>query len=119
MYQLIFILLLGSIGYFWGSREEKKHFASIKKREREFVKLPAINFKSAPYKNEEIVDQSLVTGSVVISIDYFKQFMANLKMLMGGRLSSYESLVDRARREAILRMKAKSINYDMIINILS
>ena len=117
MEQLIIIGVLGSIGYFWGSRAEKKHYASIEERESKLMNVAAINFKTAPYKNDEIVDQTLVSGSVVISIDYFKQFMASLKMLVGGRLTSYESLVDRARRESILRMKEKSLGFDMIINV--
>jgi uncharacterized protein YbjQ (UPF0145 family) len=30
---------------------------------------------------------------------------AGLRSLLGGRIGAYESLVDRARREAVLRMK--------------
>ncbi len=57
-------------------------------------------------------------GSAVISIDYFKRFLAILRNIFGGRIRSYESLVDRARREAILRMKAeaKKNHADIIIN---
>ena len=43
----------------------------------------------------------LVAGSVVISEDYFKRIVSSLQSLFGGRLRSYESLVDRARREAV------------------
>ncbi|HBC56355.1 MAG TPA: YbjQ family protein, partial [Gammaproteobacteria bacterium] len=61
---------------------------------------------------------ALVKGNVVISLDYFKRFIAGLRMLFGGRLVAYEPLLDRARREAILRMKAqaKTKGCDMIIN---
>jgi uncharacterized protein YbjQ (UPF0145 family) len=38
-------------------------------------------------------------------VDYFKRLSAGLRSLLGGRISAYESLVDRARREAVLRMK--------------
>src|SRR5690606_13269549 len=50
----------------------------------------------------------LVSGSVVVSADYFKRFAASLRMLVGGRLNTYESLLDRARREALLRMRAQA-----------
>jgi uncharacterized protein YbjQ (UPF0145 family) len=62
---------------------------------------------------------NLVDGSVVISVDYFKRFMANLKNIFGGRVTSYESLLDRARREAILRLKEKAHQQGskMIINL--
>ena len=61
----------------------------------------------------------LVSGSVVISSDYFKRFIAGLRMLIGGRLNTYESLLDRARREAILRMReeAKALGATQIFNV--
>tara|TARA_Y100001934_G_C12303925_1_gene751413 strand:- start:612 stop:893 length:282 start_codon:yes stop_codon:yes gene_type:complete len=58
-------------------------------------------------------------GSVVISLDYFKRFLAGLRSLVGGRVGSYESLLDRARRESLLRMKEVAIKggYDAVINV--
>jgi uncharacterized protein YbjQ (UPF0145 family) len=53
----------------------------------------------------------------VISVDYFKRFLASLRNIFGGRISSYETLVDRARREAILRMKASCPGATQIINV--
>lgn len=62
---------------------------------------------------------SLVAGNVVVSIDYFKKISAGLRNILGGRVSAYESLVERARREAILRMKeeARDIGADAIFNV--
>ena len=37
--------------------------------------------------------------------------------MFGGNISSYESIVDRARREAIIRMKEDAGNASEIINI--
>ena len=68
-------------------------------------------------QTEEITEYRLVTGSVVVAIDYFKKFVASLINLFGGNISSYESLVDRARREAILRMKADAGDAAEIINL--
>ena len=48
----------------------------------------------------------LVSGNVVISIDYYKKALSWFRGIFGGRLRSYETLLERARREAILRMKA-------------
>ncbi len=50
---------------------------------------------------------------------FFQKFVAGLRSLFGGRLQSYESLLDRARREAILRMKesALEIGAKVIINV--
>jgi len=62
----------------------------------------------------------LVQGSVVISSDYFKNIAAGLRGLFGGNLKSYEALLDRARREAVLRMKqqAHEQGAHMIVGVL-
>jgi uncharacterized protein YbjQ (UPF0145 family) len=59
----------------------------------------------------------LIVGSAVISVDYFKRFLAGLRALVGGRVKSYESLLDRARREALLRMKAEAPDADVVVNL--
>ena len=58
----------------------------------------------------------MVSGEVVISGDYFKNFVAGIKNFFGGRLTPFESIMDRARREAILRMREKARNAHIIVN---
>ena len=62
---------------------------------------------------------TLVTGSIVISLDYFKRVIAGLRGLVGGRIKTYEPLLERARREALLRMieSARQQGYDAVINV--
>ena len=116
MYDLIIFLVLMFLGYLFGSIAEKRHYKSIRKREKEFINLPTIALKK-PLKQEGIKEIKLVVGNVVISIDFFKKFLANLRNIFGGRVSAYETLVDRARREAILRMKAEGRDASEIINV--
>jgi len=116
MEQIIFFIVLVILGYFFGTRAEKRHLASIREREQAYQELPTIMLKRA-LQTEEITEYKLVTGSVVVAIDYFKKFVASLINLFGGNISSYESLVDRARREAILRMKADAGDAAEIINL--
>ena len=61
----------------------------------------------------------VVTGSVVISVDYFKRFLAGLRKIVGGRIAAYETLLDRARREAILRCKeeARARGFQAVVNL--
>ena len=61
----------------------------------------------------------MVSGSVVVSVDYFKRFLAALRNLFGGRVISYESLLDRGRRESLLRMKqqAEELGAGMVFNV--
>jgi uncharacterized protein YbjQ (UPF0145 family) len=47
----------------------------------------------------------LVSGTIVVSSDYFKTWVAGLRQRVGGRFLGYESQMERARREALLRLK--------------
>ncbi|MES9942362.1 MAG: YbjQ family protein [Candidatus Thiodiazotropha sp. 6PLUC2] len=118
MIDLIILVTLLAVGYGFGTYAEKRHYKSIITRENELRGIPVITSRFPPV-NKSLTDAALVSGSVVISVDYFKRFLAALRNLVGGRVTSYESLVDRARREAILRMKAeaKGINANIIFNV--
>ena len=105
-FDLIIFLVLLVAGYVFGQLAEKRHFRSIIQREQELRDVLCFSERTIPLTGE--VRSALVCGSVVISIDYFKRFVAGLRNLIGGRVSSYESLLERARREAILRMKAEA-----------
>lgn len=114
---LIFLVLL-ILGYVFGQLAESRHFKSIIAREKETLSMPVMTLKTVPPQITHCNTQ-LVSGSVVISIDFFKKFVAGLRGLIGGRMRSYESLLDRARREAILRMKqdALKLGAKMIVNV--
>jgi uncharacterized protein YbjQ (UPF0145 family) len=111
-------LLLLVTAYFTGSTVERRHYHSIRARELESRQLPAITFRTLPDR-WEVSDSGLVSGSVVISVDYFKRFLAGLRKFIGGRVKSYESILDRARREAMLRLKADAAaaGYAAVINV--
>ena len=107
-------LLVGA--YFIGSAIEKKHYRELRMREHASRRFITVTFPYEP-RDEEIVATTLVTGSVVISVDYFKRFLAGLRMFFGGRIKSYEPLLDRARREAIMRMKENARGYHAVSNV--
>lgn len=117
-FQLVIGLVLLVLGYFFGRYFEKKHFESIIQREAELANIVVIASKHTT-ASDSAKPGMMVTGSVVISVDYFKRFLAMLRTIFGGRVTAYEALLDRARREAILRMKqeAKAMNADRIFNI--
>jgi uncharacterized protein YbjQ (UPF0145 family) len=104
--------------YLFGTIGEKRHYSSIREREARLSNILIFNEKMPPaiYAKHEF---SLVGGSVVMSSDYFRQTIAALKKLFGGRLTSFESMMDRGRREAILRMKeeAERIGAKVIFNV--
>lgn len=110
------LILVGA--YFIGSYIERKHFESIREREDALHGFPVTTIEKLPV-GWNVGSSELVSGSVVVSLDYFKRIIAGLRGLIGGRIKTYEPLLDRARREAMLRMTeaAKSRGYDAVINV--
>ena len=104
---LIIFLVLLALGYGFGRYAEKRHYRSIIQREKALNRIPAIAMRT-PTDVVTAQQTQLVMGSVVLSVDYFKRFLSSLRNLVGGRVKSYESLLDRARREAVLRMKEQA-----------
>jgi len=111
----LFVLMTA---YFIGSVIEKRHFASIREREDNAQGFPVVSFDTMP-DDWNASSSDLVTGSIVISLDYFKRVIAGLRGLVGGRIKTYEPLLERARREALLRMteSAREQGFDAIFNV--
>lgn len=114
---IVFFILLG-VGFFVGKQREAKHYASIKEREKKTLHVPVVNFgakQALPHAHET----KLFAGSVVVANDYFKTVAAGLRNLVGGRMVVYESLVDRGRREALLRLKEEAIEWgaSQVVNV--
>jgi len=101
----IFLILLGWLA---GSAAERHHLRSLRRREKELSYMLLTDIKTFPGGAEPAVGALLVMGEAVIASDYLKSFLAGLRKLVGGRLNSYQSLLERGRREAILRMMAQA-----------
>jgi len=96
-------LVLLALGFFSGRRVERNHLRQLDQREAQVRHLIVTNTKFIPpelgYRRAEIL-----LGEAVIASDYFKNFVAGLRSFFGGELKSLETLMDRARREATLRV---------------
>lgn len=101
--QWLFVILM-TVGFVAGRLLERAHYASIRRRERELQDVLAftMRFPPDPVRTQDAV---LVSGTVVVTSDYFKTWVAGLRDLVGGRSRGYETLMERARREALLRLK--------------
>ena len=117
MFRLIIFIGFVAIAYVVGSWIEENHYELIKKREEGFVDLPAVTSKNALDSNKAVEKAEMVHGSTVVSLDYFKRLLAGLRNIFGGEVISYQTLIDRARREAILRMKESCLDADIILNL--
>jgi uncharacterized protein YbjQ (UPF0145 family) len=118
LWQILLVVFLLILAFFTGSFAEWRHYKSIIRREDALGDLVVVVAKTLPPLHPAPAT-TLVRGNVVISVDYFKRFLARLRMIFGGRIHTYESLLDRARREAILRMQkqARELGATMIFNM--
>ena len=102
----IFVVLL-AVGLFAGRANERKHFRELAEDEERLRDI-ATSSGRGDWERGGFRSGVLVVGSVVIAEDYFKRVAASLKSLVGGNIRSYESLLERGRREAIVRMKEEA-----------
>lgn len=115
---LALALALLVVAYFTGTWLEQRHYRSIRRREVRWRRIPLTTFRRTP-KRWEVLESGLVSGNVVVSVDHFKRFLAGLRGIFGGRIRSYETLLDRGRREALLRVKKDAIDrgFHAVINV--
>jgi uncharacterized protein YbjQ (UPF0145 family) len=116
--QIAFFVVLLAIGWFAGRASEKRHFRELAETEASLRDI-LVFAERRPPTDRAFRSGTLVVGSVVIAEDYFKRIAAGLRSLVGGRLTAYESLFDRGRREAVVRMKqeARRVGATMIFNV--
>ena len=91
------------LGFLTGRLAERRHFRSLAEREARGGAM-LTNLKDLP-DGRRMVSCEFCVGSVVIACDYFKFFGARLKTLVGGRLRTLETMLERGRREAMLRLR--------------
>jgi uncharacterized protein YbjQ (UPF0145 family) len=99
--------LMVVMGYAVGKTVEVRHLKSLAAREAETSGIMLSDVKTP--QTVDGVRAELVIGEAVIGADYFKLFAAGLRRLVGGEIRSFQTLMGRARREAILRMKEDAI----------
>ncbi len=116
--QISIPLLLLLTGLVAGRAAEKRHFKRLTVQEQELAHIMVCDLNTIP-ENWTPEQAFLVSGSVVIANDYFKAFASSLRNIFGGRMRSYESLVERGRREAIVRMltEARSGSANAVWNV--
>ncbi len=83
-------LVLLVVAFFVGELLEQRHYKAIRRREERWKRLPLLTFDHVP-GGLEVTQGELVTSGVVVSVDYFKRFLAGLRQIFGGPIRSYES----------------------------
>ena len=109
-------MLLGA--WISGTLLERRHLKSLLLLESGSRGVLAVTIEDLP-ADWHVESCELVMGNVVISQDYFKRVAASIKGIFGGNIRVLEPLLERARREALIRMKgvAHARGYDTVINV--
>ncbi|MGI9627406.1 MAG: YbjQ family protein [Longimicrobiales bacterium] len=109
-------MLLGA--WISGAILERRHLKSLMLLESGSKDVLAVTIEDIP-PDWKVESCELVMGNVVISQDYFKRVVASFKGLVGGNIRTFEPLLERARREALIRMKgvAHARGFNTIINV--
>lgn len=94
------------IGYGIGFTREQYHYFTLWRREKELTSVPTSNLKHPP---KSAGDSELVSANVALATDTFRVFSILYRRLFGGRVRRYERINDRARREAIIRLKQATL----------
>ena len=115
-FQVALPIVLLFLGWIVGRKREARHYRDINAREVAFRSIPVTSTKTLP-DDRPIKESKLVYGSVVIAVDYFKVFTSGFRKLVGGEMRAYAPLLDRARREAVLRAMESTPDADLFLNL--
>ena len=112
----VFLILLG---LFVGGWQERRHLRDLARRERQTAEVLVTQLKTFPYQAAGSTPPTIMFGEVVIGTDYLKSFLARIRNIFGGRVGSYRTLLERARREAVLRIveQARRQGYNAVCNV--
>ena len=107
------------VGWFVGHLSETKHERSLAAREGALKDIETTDLRNPPGFAGAEGPCSLVSGEAVVASDTFKTWVFGLKNIVGGESKTFTRLFDRARREALLRMKerARELGCDAVCNV--
>ena len=106
-------------GWLAGHLSETKHERSLAVREEALKDIETTDLRNPPGFAGAEGPCSLVSGEAVVASDTFKTWVFGLKNIVGGESKTFTRLFDRARREALLRMKerARELGCDAVCNV--
>ena len=107
------------VGWLVGHLSETKHERSLAAREESLKDIETTDLRNPPGFAGAEGPCSLVSGEAVVASDTFKTWVFGLKNIVGGESKTFTRLFDRARREALLRMKerARELGCDAVCNV--
>ncbi len=104
LWPLVKLAIIGLIG----AQMQKKHLSELARREQDLPDLLVTDLKTPP-PGMLVGRGEMVDASVVIAPDHFKSFLARFRKFFGGEFQGLLQIQERARREALLRMKERAV----------
>ena len=106
-------------GLLVGRLVERCHLRSLRRREEELKDVETTDLRNPPGFSEAKGPCALVTGEVVVASDAFKTWAFGIRTVFGGESKGFSRIFERARREALLRMKerARQLGCNAICNV--
>ncbi len=98
-------LAIGALGWYVSYRIERRHLARLETREADLQDIPVTQTPAIP-PGLGACDSTLLVVSVVLSRGGFRMLLVTFRKLLGGRIPGFTLLLERARREALVRLKA-------------
>jgi uncharacterized protein YbjQ (UPF0145 family) len=108
-----------ALGLLVGGAIERRHLRILDAREAENAGFLITQLKSFPGAVAGSAAPTMLCGEAVISSDYLKTWLSSVRKIFGGEMKSYQSLLVRARREALQRVvdEARSLGYNAVCNV--
>ena len=111
------VVTIGVTGWLLATWFERRHLRSLDTREAPLQHISVNTGKRLPPC--EPGASTLLIGSVVLAHDYFRTLVIALRRLLGGNIKAYERLLERGRREALIRLKEEADlrGLDRLVNV--
>lgn len=117
LFNLLQAVVIGATGWLVAALAERRHVAAMTARERDLAEVHITASKSFPPAERD--HTMMLVGSVVITHDYWRTLVIFIRTLLGGNIQPYERLVQRGRREALIRLKEEAHlrGMDRVVNV--
>ncbi len=111
-------LILAILGYWRGRKNERLHLKWLDAEEKKLADILVFATRYPP-RMDRTMDPILVSGSVAVGSDFFRLLIAALRKIVGGNYRSYEKLMERGRRHALIKLKqhTKDRGARMVFNV--
>lgn len=113
------LALLLAVAWLWGTLGERRHLRRLSERERDYADVLLDDLARLPRTTATGLPPRLVTAEVVLAANALTTVLASIRRRFGGRIDGYRRLLERARREALVRLveEARVAGYGAVGNV--